>query len=228
MQRQLSSWSQALQRFRIESSPTDEEVHSPAATWDEPDAALPDQRTVEDIREKLDIREKRAAAEIASLFLIMHEAQRDSGSDDLLEFCQIAIEYWSETIIRDRMDLEARQLEEQGEFRAAELLNRRSKALTKQLAEKVACCAELSGHSEAAEDVRAGRQPTSYLRSRLEATYSVRRRPAPADPGQLAATARLFSTAKTRGARIPPPLAPRADASRCWQLEMEETTDDQS
>ena len=47
MQRQLSSWLQALQRFRIE-SPTDEEVHSPpakskeAAPRDEPDAALPE------------------------------------------------------------------------------------------------------------------------------------------------------------------------------------------
>merc|ERR1711892_344587 len=52
MQRQLSSWLQALQRFRIESSPTDEEVHSPpakskeAAPRDEPAAALPDQHVV--------------------------------------------------------------------------------------------------------------------------------------------------------------------------------------
>ena len=51
MQRQLSSWTQALQRFRIEPSSTDEEVHSAPATWDEPDATLPDPRREEDIRE---------------------------------------------------------------------------------------------------------------------------------------------------------------------------------
>ena len=97
-----------------------------------------------------------------------------------------------------------RRLQEQGEFRAAELLNRRADALSEQLTEKVAYSAELIGQSEAAEDVRAGRQPTSFYRSRLERQYSVRRRPAPADPGQLAATASLFSTANTGGSHTAP------------------------
>ena len=104
-----------------------------------------------------------------------------------------------------------RRLQEQGEFRAAELLNRRADALSEQLTEKIAYSAELIGQSEAAADVRAGRQPTSFYRSRLERHYSVRRRPAPADPGQLAATASLFLL-PTRGARIPP-LAPRDSCS---------------
>jgi hypothetical protein len=205
MQRQLSSWTQALQRFRIESSSTDEEVHSAPATWDEPDAALPAPRTAEDIRE-VDI-----AATVA--YVEMHAAGLGSDYD---EFVQITLECLSESKKRNRLVFKARQLEEQGEFRAAELLNRRADALSEQLTEKVAYSAERIGHSEVAEDVRAGRQPTSFLRSQLEREYSVRRRPAPADPGQLAATASLFSTANT-GSRIPP-LAPRAEASRCWQL----------
>ena len=106
--------------------------------------------------------------------------------------------------IRDRLVFKARQLEEQGEFRAAELLNRRADALSEQLTEKIAYSAELIGQSEAAEDVRAGRQPTSFYRSQLERQYSVRRRPAPADPGQLAATASLFSTANTGGSHTAP------------------------
>ena len=169
------------------------------------DAALPAPRTAEDIRE-VDI-----AATVA--YVEMHAAGLGSDYD---EFVQITLECLSESKKRNRLVFKARQLEEQGEFRAAELLNRRADALSEQLTEKVAYSAELIGHSEVAEDVRAGRQPTSFLRSQLEREYSVRRRPAPADPGQLAATASLFSTANT-GSRIPP-LAPRAEASRCWQL----------
>ena len=205
MQRQLSSWTQALQRFRIEPSSTDEEVHSAPATWDEPDAALPDPRTEEDIREM------RLAASVAKVE--MRAAQLGSDYD---EFFQSVLEFYSTTKTRDRLVFKARRLQEQGEFRAAELLNRRADALSEQLKEKLAYSAELIGQSEAAEDARAGRQPTSFYRSQLERQYSVRRRPAPADPGQLAATASLFLL-PTRGARIPP-LAPRADASRCWQL----------
>ena len=205
MQRQLSSWTQALQRFRIEPSSTDEEVHSAPATWDEPDAALPDPRTEEEIREM------RLAASVAKVE--MRAAQLGSDYD---EFFQSVLENYSEMKTRDRLVFKARRLQEQGEFRAAELLNRRADALSEQLKEKLAYSAELIGLSEAAEDARAGRQPTSFYRSQLERQYSVRRRPAPADPGQLAATASLFLL-PTRGARIPP-LAPRADASRCWQL----------
>ena len=86
MQRQLSSWTQALQRFRIESSSTDEEVHSAPATWDEPDAALPDPRTEEDIREM------RLAASVAKVE--MRAAQLGSDYD---EFVQISLEFLSET-----------------------------------------------------------------------------------------------------------------------------------
>ena len=188
MQRQLSSWTQALQRFRIESSSTDEEVHSAPATWDEPDAAFPDLRTAEEIREM------RLAASVAHIKML---AARLGSDHD--EFVQTILEFYSETKTRDRLVFKARQLEEQGEFRAAELLNRRADTLSKQLTEKVAYSAELIGQSEAAEDVRAGRQPTSFYRSELERQYSVRRRPAPADPGQLAATASLLSTANTGG-----------------------------
>ena len=100
MQLQLSSWTQALQRFRIESSSTDEEVHSAPATWDEPDAALPDPRTAEDIREM------RIAAAVAHVE--MHAAQLGSDYD---EFVQISLEFLSETKTRDRLVFKARQLE---------------------------------------------------------------------------------------------------------------------
>ena len=132
MQRQLSSWLQALQRFRIESSPTDEEVHSPpakskeAAPRDEPDAALPDQHVVARLEMAL------AAA----------------GDSDEAEIDEVGREIEADLNFRDRMDTEANQLEEQGEFRAAELLRLRADALQDQITVKL-------------EDVRASR-PGKY------------------------------------------------------------------
>ena len=132
MQRQLSSWLQALQRFRIESSPTDEEVHSPpakskeAAPRDEPDAALPDQHVVARLEMAL------AAA----------------GDSDAAEIDEVGREIEADLNFRDRMDTEANQLEEQGEFRAAELLRLRADALQDQITVKL-------------EDVRASR-PGKY------------------------------------------------------------------
>lgn len=134
MQRQLSSWLQALQRFRIESSPTDEEVHSPpakskeAAPRDEPDAALPDQRVV-------------ARLEMAL-------AAAGDSDDAELGIDEIGREIEADLNFRDRMDTEANQLEEQGEFRAAELLRLRADALQDQITVKL-------------EDVRASR-PGKY------------------------------------------------------------------
>ena len=104
----------------------------------------------------------RLAASVAKVE--MRAAQLGSDYD---EFFQSVLEFYSTTKTRDRLVFKARRLQEQGEFRAAELLNRRADALSEQLKEKLAYSAELIGQSEAAEDARAGRQPTSFYRSQL-------------------------------------------------------------
>jgi hypothetical protein len=144
MQRQLSSWLQALQRFRIE-SPTDEEVHSPpakskeAAPRDEPDAALP----------------KRVVARLEM-------ALAAAGDSDDAELNEVSRELEADLNFRDRLDTEANQLAEQGEFRAADLLRLRADALQDQITVKLAHSADLCGIVEEAKDVRAGRLWEKY------------------------------------------------------------------
>ena len=148
MPRQLSSWLHALKRFRVEPSPTDEEVQPPPAT------------------------SKEAAP------------REEPDAEWHAEFDEIDRELDADLKIRDALNTMAQKLQDQGEFRAADLVVLEADALDDQIGEKLARSADLLGLSETAEDMRAGRSPVSFWRSSLESTYSVRRRPAPADASQ--------------------------------------------
>ena len=60
-----------------------------------------------------------------------------AGDSDEAEIDEVGREIEADLNFRDRMDTEANQLEEQGEFRAAELLRLRADALQDQITVKL-------------------------------------------------------------------------------------------
>ena len=85
-----------------------------------------------------------------------------AGDSDDAELNEVSRELEADLNFRDRLDTEANQLAEQGEFRAADLLCLRADALQDQITVKLAHSADLCGIVEEAKDVRAGRLWEKY------------------------------------------------------------------